>query len=225
MCGRFAFFSSHEAMVRLFGLPAGTPAVEPRWNIAPTQYVPTVRVDHQGVRRLALLYWGLIPGWAKERAIGARMINARAETITEKPSFRAAWRRRRCLVLASGYYEWQATPDGKQPYFIRRDDAEPFAMAGLWESWVETPGEPPLESCTIITTEAVPPLDRIHHRVPVILPRESYATWLGPREPDPGALQSLLTPPATQPLLAEPVSRRVNNARNDGPDLILPSGT
>ena len=113
MCGRFAFFSSHEAMVRLFGLPPGTPAVEPRWNIAPTQYVPTVRVDHEGVRRLAMLYWGLIPSWAKEKSLGARMINARAETIAGKPSFRTAWRRRRCLVLASGYYEWQVTADGK----------------------------------------------------------------------------------------------------------------
>lgn len=225
MCGRFAFFSSHEAMIRLFGLPPGTAAVEPRWNIAPTQYVPTVRVDHDGVRRLALLYWGLIPGWAKERAIGARMINARAETVAEKPSFRTALRRRRCLVLASGYYEWQATPDGKQPYFIRRGDGDPFAMAGLWESWIETPGEPPLESCTIITTEAAPPLDRIHHRVPVVLPQAAHARWLEPREPDVEALRALLTPPETGSLVAEPVSRRVNNARNEGPDLVLPSGT
>lgn len=225
MCGRFAFFSSHEAMVRLFGLPAGTAAVEPRWNIAPTQYVPTVRTGQDGVRRLALLYWGLIPGWAKERAIGARMINARAETIAEKPSFRSAWRRRRCLMLATGYYEWQATPTGKQPYFIQRADGDPFAMAGLWESWIETPGEPPLESCTIITTQAMPPLDRIHHRVPVILPRQAYDDWLEPRQPDLAALGAMLAPPEANSLVAEPVSRRVNNARNEGPDLVLPSGT
>lgn len=220
MCGRFAFFSPHEAMVRLFGLPPGTAVVEPRWNIAPTQYVPTVRVDHDGVRRLALLHWGLIPGWAKERAIGARMINARAETIAEKPSFRTAWRRRRCLVLASGYYEWQAMPAGKQPYFIRRSDGDPFAMAGLWESWIETAGDPPLESCTIITTEAAPPLDRIHHRVPVMLPASAYAAWLEPRDPDMAALQALLAPPEAGALIAAPVSRRVNNARNEGPDLV-----
>ncbi len=225
MCGRFAFFSSHEAMIRLFGLPPGTAAVEPRWNIAPTQYVPTVRVDHDGVRRLALLYWGLVPGWAKERAIGARMINARAETVAEKPSFRTALRRRRCLVLASGYYEWQATPEGKQPYFIRRVDGDPFAMAGLWESWIETPGEPPLESCTIITTEAAPPLDRIHHRVPVVLPEPALALWLESREPEVEALLGLLSPPVAGSMVAEPVSRRVNNARNEGPDLVLPSGT
>lgn len=225
MCGRFAFFSSHEAMVRLFALPPDTAAVEPRWNIAPTQYVPTVRVDHDGVRRLAMLYWGLIPSWAKERALGARMINARAETVAEKPSFRSALRRRRCLVLASGYYEWQATPAGKQPYFIRRGDGDPIAMAGLWESWIETPGEPPLESCTIITTEATAPLDRIHHRVPVILTSPAQASWLQPREPDVATLLSLLVPPTSEPLVAEPVSRRVNNARNEGPDLIAPSGT
>lgn len=225
MCGRFAFFSSHEAMVRLFGLPPGTPAVEPRWNIAPTQYVPTVRVDQEGVRRLAMLYWGLVPGWAKEKSLGARMINARAETIAEKPSFRTAWRRRRCLVLASGYYEWQATPDGKQPYFIQRTDGDPFAMAGLWESWIETPGEPPLESCTIITTGAVPPLDRIHHRVPVVLPATAHSAWLESREPDLGALQELLAPPEADVLIAVPVSRRVNSARNEGPDLVAPLGT
>jgi putative SOS response-associated peptidase YedK len=172
-----------------------------------------------------MLYWGLIPSWAKEKSLGARMINARAETIAGKPSFRTAWRRRRCLVLASGYYEWQVTADGKQPHFIQRADGDPFAMAGLWESWIETPGEPALESCTIITTEAVPPLDRIHHRVPVILPTVAHTAWLDSREPDLGALQELLAPPEADMLSAVPVSRRVNSARNEGPDLVVPLGT
>lgn len=222
MCGRFAYFSAHEAMVRLFGLPDDTPEVEPRWNIAPTQFVPAVRVGADGRRRLSLLYWGLVPHWAREKAIGARMINARAETVREKPSFRSAFRQRRCLVLADGYYEWQAAPDGKQPWFVRRADREPFAMAGLWESWVETPGEPPLESCTILTTEAVAPLDAIHHRVPVVLAARDYERWLATKPADLDALAALLAPPTAGMLEAMRVSRRVNNARNEGPGLIEP---
>lgn len=222
MCGRFAYFSAHEAMVRLFGLPADTPEVEPRWNIAPTQFVPAVRVGADGRRRLSLLYWGLVPHWAREKAIGARMINARAETLREKPSFRTPFRQRRCLVLADGYYEWQATPDGKQPWFIRRADRAPFAMAGLWESWVETPGEPPLESCTIITTEAAAPLDAIHHRVPVVLAAADYDRWLATGAADLEALAALLVAPTAGLLEPVRVSRRVNNARNEGPELIEP---
>ncbi|MFO1426627.1 MAG: SOS response-associated peptidase [Steroidobacteraceae bacterium] len=222
MCGRFAFFSAHEAVLRLFDLPPGTPAIEPRWNIAPTQYVPVVRTDHEGARRLAMLYWGLVPHWAKEKAIGARMINARAETLAEKPSFRTAYRRRRCLVIASGYYEWQALPAGKQPWFIRRAGGEPFAMAGLWESWIEKEGEPPLESCAIVTTEAAGRLAQLHHRVPVILPPEACAPWLDPRLTDTAPLAPLLVAPAEGVMEPVPVSRRVNNARNEGPELVEP---
>ncbi len=220
MCGRFAFFSAHEAVVRLFGLQADSPQFEPRYNIAPTQFVPVVRVDHEGVRRLAALYWGLVPHWAKEKAIGARMINARAETLAEKPSFRVALRRRRCLVLASGYYEWQPLPGGKQPWFIRRPDGEPFAMAGLWESWVEHQDQPPLESCTIITTEATGRIAEIHHRVPAILPPDTYAQWLDPRITEPAEVAPLLVAPQDGLLEAVRVSTRVNNARNEGRELI-----
>jgi putative SOS response-associated peptidase YedK len=222
MCGRFAFFSAHEAMLRVFDLPADTPRVEPRWNIAPTRFVPVVRLDTERRRRLAMLYWGLIPHWAREKSIGARMINARAETVAGKPAFRSAFRHRRCLVIADGYYEWQATPAGKQPWFIARADREPFAMAGLWESWVEAPGAPPLDSCTILTTEAPPPLAGIHHRVPVVLPATAYSSWLDPQLAEPERLAALLVAPTAGTLAAVRVGRRVNDARNDGPELIEP---
>jgi putative SOS response-associated peptidase YedK len=133
MCGRFAFYSPHEAVIRLFGV-AAAPEIEPRWNIAPTQFIATVR-EPCGPRELAMLCWGLVPSWAKEKSIGARMINARSETLTEKPSFRNAFRRRRCLILADGYYEWQRSGAVKQPYFIAFGDGQPFGMAGLWERW------------------------------------------------------------------------------------------
>ena len=241
MCGRFAFFSAHEATVRLFGLPASTPAIAPRYNIAPTTQVPVVRVDHEGVRRLAMLHWGLVPHWAKEKSIGSRMINARAETLAEKPSFRTALRKRRCLVLASGYYEWQVTPSGKQPWFIRQASLEPFAMAGLWESWIERVGgtdSAPLESCTIVTTEASGPLAAIHHRVPAILDHAECTAWLDPGQVDgaansaadiavkgPGSVTSLgalLHAPADGLMQALRISTRVNNVRNDGPELLTP---
>lgn len=219
MCGRFAFFSSHEAVARLFGV-VGAAEVEPRWNIAPTQLVPVVRTDSEGVRRLAMLWWGLIPPWAKDRSIGARMINARAETLAQKPAFRGAFRRRRCLVLASGYYEWQAGPSGKQPWFIRREDGEPLAFAGLWERWTEKDGEPPLDSCTIVTTAASELLAPLHDRMPVVLRPEACELWLDPRIEDTAKLGSLLGADGARELRAARVSRRVNDARNEGPELI-----
>lgn len=222
MCGRFAFFSSHEAMLRVFGLPPQSPEVAPRWNIAPTQPVPAVRAGPQGQRRLSMLHWGLVPSWAKERAIGARMINARAETVAEKPAFRSAWKQRRCLVLADGYYEWQATAAGKQPWFIRRADREPFGLAGLWESWVESPGAEPLESCTILTTAAPPSLAAIHERVPVVIPATAFDRWLAPQGVDLDAFAALLVAPSAGSLQAHRVGRAVNNARHDGPELIEP---
>ena len=225
MCGRFAYYSAHEAMVQLFGLGADTPQLEARWNIAPTQIVPVVRADSAGLRRLSMLYWGLIPHWAKEKSIGARMINARAETLSEKPSFRTAFRRRRCLVVASGYYEWQGIAGGKQPWFIRRPDERPFGFAGLWESWIEAPDRPALESCAIITTEAQGKIAQLHHRVPVIIPREQYGLWLDPAQHDETAVADLLCAPLDEELTAIAVSKRVNNARNEGPELIAPAAS
>jgi putative SOS response-associated peptidase YedK len=219
VCGRFAFYSAHEAVRDLFGV-ADAPEIAPHWNIAPTRYVPVVRTDASGARRLAMLYWGLVPSWAKEKAIGARMINARAETLADKPSFRTALRRRRCLVLANGYYEWQKREGAKQPYYIRLASEEPFGMAGLWESWVEREGEAPLESCTIVTTAAHPELAPIHDRMPVVMLPEHYGAWLDPSVQDPGLLAPLLVPRPGAQFAMVPVSRRVNDARNDGPELV-----
>jgi putative SOS response-associated peptidase YedK len=222
MCGRYAFFAAHEAIARLFGV-LDAPPIDARYNIAPTQFVPVVRSDSEGVRRLAMLYWGLLPPWAKEKSLGARMINARAETAREKPAFRAAYRKRRCLVLASGWYEWQRTSGAKQPFFLRQADAEPFGMAGLWESWVERAGEPPLESCTILTGAPDPALAFIHDRMPVIIAPHNYGRWLDRRLEDADVLDAIVAERPSGPLAAQPVSRAVNSARNEGPELIEPA--
>jgi putative SOS response-associated peptidase YedK len=218
MCGRFAFYSPHEAVTRLFGV-AAAPEVEPRYNIAPTQFVAAVR-EAGGPRELAMLYWGLVPSWAKEKSIGARMINARAETLQEKPSFRTAFRRRRCLVLADGYYEWQRAGAVKQPYFIAFEDGAPFGMAGLWERWRDPTTGEPLESCCIVTTVPAPSVADVHDRMPVIIPPEAHAEWLDPRNDSTDRLARLLGPWPAPGLHARPVSRRVNDARNQGADLV-----
>jgi putative SOS response-associated peptidase YedK len=205
-------------VTRLFGV-ASAPEIEPRYNIAPTQYVAAVR-ETGGPRELAMLYWGLVPSWAKEKAIGARMINARAETLAEKPSFRSAFRRRRCLVLADGYYEWQRSGAVKQPYFIGFADGAPFGMAGLWERWPDPASGEPLESCCIVTTTPAASLAHVHDRMPVIIPAEAHAEWLDPRNEATDRLARLLGPCTRPDILARPVSRRVNDARNQGPDLI-----
>lgn len=224
MCGRFAFYSPHEAVVRLFGVPVGSPEFAPRYNIAPTASVATVRVlpEEPGTRRLAMLYWGLVPSWAKDRSMGARMNNARAETLREKPSFRNAYRKRRCLVLADGYYEWQRTTASKQPYFIQLASFEPFAMAGLWEAWRDPANGDTLESCTLVTTAPVAAIAHIHDRMPVIVPRGAYDEWLDPGNGDVDSLDRLLAPDPALAVRARPVSRLVNDARNQGPSLIEP---
>jgi putative SOS response-associated peptidase YedK len=223
MCGRFAFYSPHEAVVRLFDLPADTPEVEPRYNIAPTSFIPAVRADLEGTRRLALLYWGLVPVWAKEQSIGSRMINARAETLREKPAFRNAYRKRRALVPADGYYEWMKLgARDKQPYFIRPASGTPFAFAALWENWRDPATSEPLQSCTLITTQAPRPIAHIHDRMPLILPAAAYAEWLDPRNEDVERLDRLLGPEGAGELIARPVSRAVSNARNEGARLIQP---
>ena len=177
MCGRFAFYSAHEAVARLFGV-ADAPPIEPHWNIAPTQFVPAVRERAAGDRRLALLYWGLVPYWAEDKTIGTRMINARSETLREKAAFREAYRKRRCLVLADGYYEWLRTGAVKQPYFIHLASGEPFGMAGLWESWRDRASGERLESCAIVTTDASASIRKIHERMPVVLAEADWDRWL-----------------------------------------------
>lgn len=223
MCGRFAFYSPHEAVARLFGV-AEAPEIEPRYNIAPTQFVAAVR-EAGGPREIAMLYWGLVPSWAREKSIGARMINARSETLGEKPSFRNAWKRRRCLVLADGYYEWQRSGATRQPYLISFAAGEPFGMAGLWERWRDPGSGEPFESCCIVTTSPAPAVAHVHDRMPVIIPPDAYAEWLDPDNAATDRLARLLTPCEAPGLQARPVSRRANDARNQGAGLIELPGT
>ncbi len=197
-----------------------TEDLPPRYNIAPTQSVPVVRLDQDAAREFCLLRWGLIPFWARDPSIGSRMINARAETAASKPAFRQACRKRRCLILADGFYEWQKAGSGKVPWFISVPSDEPFAMAGLWESW-RSDGDDPLETCTILTTEAGSSLARIHHRMPVVLGHESVEQWLDP-DMDAGRLRLLAEGARREPMKAVRVSRRVNNPDNEGPDLVQP---
>jgi putative SOS response-associated peptidase YedK len=225
MCGRFAFYSTHEAIVRLFQLPDDTPEVEPHYNIAPTTYVPAIREDVAATRRLAMLYWGLVPSWAKDKSTGVRMINARRETLHDKPAFREAYRKRRALVVADGYFEWQKRGAGeKQPYFIQPQRGSPFAFAALWERWRDPTSGDRLESCTLVTTDAPANIAHVHDRMPVIVPPEAYAEWLDRRNEDIDRLDRLLHPESAGPLIARPVGRQVSNARNDGAHLIEPVG-
>ena len=219
MCGRYAFFSPAEAVKRTFALD-DLPELEPRYNIAPTQSVPAVRTGEEGSRSLAMLHWGLVPKWAQERAIGNRMINARAETLAEKPSFRDAFKRRRCLVLADGWYEWQVAPGGKQPWFIRLRDARPMAFAGLWERWKDPANGVTLESCTIVTAEAASSIRKIHDRMPVVLAAADWDRWMDTAFSDTDKLSELLRPFEPKALQSWPVSRQVNAPKNQGPELV-----
>jgi len=196
----------------------------PRFNIAPTQSVMTISLDANGKRLGLKRQWGLIPSWAKDPGIGSKMINARSETVAEKPAFRSAFRSRRCLVPASGFYEWQATgAKVKQPWHITPADGPSLVFAGLWESWNDPTGNR-LESCTILTTTPNSVMSEIHDRMPVILDAEAFPVWLDPTI-DPEALQSLLVPCPDEWLEKVPISTRVNNVRNDDPDCIKPIAT
>ena len=219
MCGRYTLTVPVEILAEEFGVTGPLPEVPPSYNIAPTQEVAAVLAD-DGERRLEMLRWGLIPSWADDPGIGSRMINARSETVPEKPSFRRAFRERRCLILADGFYEWKRTNDGKQPYYIRMEGGRPFAFAGLWESW--RGGREEIRSCTILTTEANDRVSNIHHRMPVILAPEDHGLWLDPdvREADP--LLPLLAPYPDDVMEAYPVSRFVNRPANDDPRCVEP---
>jgi len=234
MCGRYALYTPIEAVARLFGVAEmHAHDVAPRYNIAPTQEVPIVRrspypsaeTPPAGAlppRELALARWGLVPFWAKDPAIGNRMINARGETVAGKPAFRAAFRKRRCLVPADGFFEWQKTDDGKQPWYIRDAGGEPMALAGLWELWDPPDGGEPLASCTIITTGANELMRPLHDRMPVILDAPAREAWLAP-DATPEQLQPLLVPAPDGVLEAWPVSRRVNSPFNEDSSLVEPA--
>jgi putative SOS response-associated peptidase YedK len=218
MCGRFAFYSPGEATAALFGAASPT-EVEPRYNIAPTQFIAAVRRDEQDTPELAMLRWGLVPFWAKDPSIGNRMINARSETVAEKPSFRNAYKKRRCLVLADGFYEWRKEGDVKTPYFISLADGSPFAFAGLWENWNSKESDESLQTTAIITTAASDFMAQLHQRMPVVMRPAEGGRWL---DGDMELLAELIDePPAFR---AWPVDRKVNNARNEGADLIDPAG-
>jgi len=214
MCGRFSLTASNEGLINYFGLARGV-ALEPRYNIAPTQPVAAVR-EEEGERRLVLLRWGLVPFWAGDPTIGYRMINARAETAHNTPAFRAAFRDRRCLIPASGFYEWDKRGGSRQPWNIRRADDRPLALAGLWEHWEEKNGQAIVESCTILTTSASEPMARLHERMPVILEPEDFDLWLGHGEQQVERLRELLQPAAPGVLEMYPVSTYVNKASHEG---------
>ena len=217
MCGRYTLTTPAEAVNKFFGLAPG-PNLAPRYNIAPSQDVLAVRNTDSGGRAFASLRWGLIPSWSKDPATGHRTINARAETVAEKPSFRAAYRKRRCLIAADGFYEWQKQKAGtraKQPYWIAMADQGPFAFAGLWEHWQAPDGEN-IESCTIVTCPANDLVKPIHDRMPVILAPGDIELWI-----DTGANPAdLLKPFSAAAMMARPVSTHVNSPANDDPNCI-----
>ncbi len=221
MCGRYSLTTPVEGLRQVFGF-LEQPNLAPRYNVAPSQEIAAVRLGEDGERHFAQLRWGLIPSWAKDVKIGYKMINARAETVAEKPAFRAAFRRRRCLVLADGFYEWQKREKGaKQPYRITLADGGPFGFAGLWESWRDPESDERIESATIIVTEANDLLRPIHDRMPVILAPADFDAWLDTERPGEAA-QALLCPYPATALAAYPVSTRVNKVTNDDAAVIAP---
>ena len=253
MCGRFTLRTPATVLIEHFDLDVRDDRqlalFEPRYNIAPTQEIIVIRADPAGGRRTAdTMRWGLVPSWSKEMPSGPPMINARGETLADKPTFRAAYRCRRCLIPADGFYEWQQPAGGgrgkKQPFYIHRRDGQPFAFAGLWERWKREPSPGPslqgrgrdvpslqgrgneepltIESCTIVTTAAADALRELHDRMPVILAPGDYALWLDCSIDEPARLQHLLQPSGTEELVAEPVSTHVNRVANDDPRCIAP---
>jgi len=222
MCGRFTLtIDPVELQEAFYWVDFGNADLSPRYNIAPGQGIPVVPND--GKNKLDFFTWGLVPHWAKDPKIGYRMINARSETLTEKPSFRNPYKQRRCIILADGFYEWQKQPDQKSkiPTYIRLKDGKPFALAGLWENWYSPDGSQIL-STTIITTKPNDLLENIHNRMPVILERDSYNTWLQPGEVNSEILNPLLKPYPSDLMESIPVSRFVNSPANDSPECIRP---
>jgi putative SOS response-associated peptidase YedK len=224
MCGRFSLNQTGEALAKAFQLST-VPPIEPRFNIAPTQPVAAILATLETPEpQFHFLRWGLIPSWAKDPTIGNRLINARAETVSEKPSFRAAFKRRRCLIPADGFYEWQsqAHRKTKQPYYIFLKEHQPFAFAGLWEHWTDPESGGEVQTCTILTTAPNGLMEPIHTRMPVILAPDHYDPWLDPGSYNPGKLQKMLTPYRSEAMDCYPVSTLVNKPQHDQPDCIAP---
>ena len=220
MCGRYMVLSSPEAIRRLFGYPE-QPNFPPRYNVAPTQPIAIVRIA-EGRRQFALVRWGLIPPWVKDPRAFTLLINARVESVNDKPAFRYAMRRRRCLVPADGFYEWQDGGGGRRrPYAVRPKDRAPIAFAGLWETWIGPNGEE-METAAIVTTDANRELARLHDRMPVIVPPDAFEAWLDCGRVDALTAAALCVPAGEGRLEAYQVSPAVNRADNDGPELIAP---
>ena len=221
MCGRYAITSPLEAIIEAFSLKGPRSNLEPRYNAAPSQYLPVIRGGREG-REMVPMRWGLVPSWSKGPDSRYSMINARAETVTSKPAYRGPFRYRRCLVPANGFFEWKKEADGKQPYFITLKSDAPFAFAGLWDHWT-SPNGSEMETFTIIVTAANDVVRPIHERMPVILGEDSYESWLGEAgTPSRTKLAILLRPYPADLMRAYPVSRAVNSPTNDRPELVEP---
>jgi putative SOS response-associated peptidase YedK len=224
MCGRYGASTPPSVLAEEFDVDEVVVEDQaPSYNVAPTDPVPAIAVNRAGSRVLGQFSWGLVPSWEPDRKGAARRINARAETVLDKPAFRNAFARRRCLLPADGFYEWERRPDGsKQPWFVHRADGRPMAMAGLWEVWRETDDAPLLRTCTVITTAANDLMQPVHDRMPVILERPSWSGWLDRDSFDADALSGLLIPAGDDVLIRHRVSNQVNSVRNNGPDLVEP---
>lgn len=224
MCGRFVGYRDHEALGAHFAIDRVEADISPSYNVAPRQRIPVlVRIGDKNVLRA--FQWGLVPFWAKDPSIGNRLINARSETVQDKPAFREAFKRRRCLIPADGFYEWKGPPGRKQPVFISLPGDRPFGFAGLWEVWDAKGGAAaPLYTCTILTMAASDAIEDIHHRMPVILKPETYQDWLDERT-DLGRLQEILTSQVHKNFNTRSVSRAVNNVANNTADLIQKNAT
>jgi putative SOS response-associated peptidase YedK len=219
MCGRYAMTSSPQAIRALFRFD-NRPDFPPRYNIAPTQPIAIVRME-QGNRTFALVRWGLVPSWVKDPRVFTPAFNARGESVLDKPAFKAAMRYRRCLIPADGFYEWRRDGSRSQPYYVRAKSGEPFAFAGLWESWMGPNGEE-VETATIVTTHANRALTGIHERMPVVLTPDAFDLWLNSKDVDAETAAALIAPCADDLLVAHPVSPAVNRAANDSAGLIEP---
>lgn len=217
MCGRYAVISAPEAIRALFGYPE-QPNFPPRYNVAPTQPIAIVRLM-DGKRQFALVRWGLLPSWVKDPKNFTLLINARGESVIDKPAFSAAMKRRRCLIPADGFYEWKAIGTRKQPYYVRAKSGQPLAFAGLWETWTGPNGEE-LETAAIVTTRAIRALADIHERMPVIVPPEAFNLWLDCANVDPETATALISPASESLLDTYEVSTAVNRTANDNPELI-----
>lgn len=238
MCGRFVSSNTPDKIASYFGATFDTDPLGDNFNVAPTNDVYAVVADREAQPVVRAFHWGLVPTWAKEIKIGSKMINARAETVAEKPAFKGLLRSKRLIVPMDGFYEWRAAGEDaprsakgtplKTPMYIHRADGRPLAVAGLWAAWRDReagPDAPWLHSCTVITTSANGTMAPVHDRMPVILPEEHWAEWLDPSNRELAALQRLLVPAADDVLTMHEVSRDVNNVRNKGPELIAPAPT